>query len=127
MPFQEETCCNAELITWLLDTWWWTTPLHYLECLTPQRAAALLARGANPHARASTDAPSPIMLAVELERVGRAPLGSPAALVLSHWRTRLLALAMGTHPRLGQESVVSKLAGLPEVCDMIAVAWVAVE
>ena len=113
--------CNSELHGWLLDTWLWTTPLHYLEILTPQRALTLLQGGANVHVRPPTaHGPTPLELARELEYAGRASAGSPAALVLGWWRARLLAIAMGTHPRLGRDSPVHKLAGMPELLAMVA-------
>jgi hypothetical protein len=41
-------------------------------------------------------------------------------LVLSWWRPRLLALAMGTHTRLGAESPFHHLVGHHAVIEMIA-------
>ena len=128
---------------WLEATVQWTTPLHHLELLTPERTLSLLRGGASVHARAgsravagtmaaasgsddpepSSEAPSPISLARALERAGKAPSGSAAALMLGWWRARLLALAMGTHARLGEGSAVLKLGGVPEVLQMIVLAW----
>lgn len=114
--------CNAKLAEWLVDSWHWTTPLHHLEELTPERTVALLA-DIDPNARACVDVPfdvpSPLDRARALEGGGKAPRGSPARLVLDWWRSRLAALAMGTHARLGAESAVLKLAGEVDVFQMI--------
>ena len=64
-------------------------------------------------------APSPLDLAKKLEEQSLAPRGSAAALVLAWWRARRLAFAMGTHARLGALSVVHKLSGAPDVCELI--------
>ena len=70
---------------WLEATRLWTTPLHYLEVVTPPRAAALLRDGADPHARAAGDAaaPSPFELAKAMQAAeGGVEAGSAAALVI---------------------------------------------
>jgi hypothetical protein len=60
------------------------------------------------------------LIARELHAKGEAAEGSAAALVLSWWRPRLLALAMGTHTRLGAESPFRHLVGHHAVIEMIA-------
>lgn len=120
---------NVHLGDWLDRTRCWSTPLHHLEGtpgeLTPAEVHRLLGRGADPHA----GDPSPLDVAVKLERAGRAPSTSAAAALLSWWRgrrERTLALAMGLHPRLGAESIVAKLdkvrddRGRPTLLEMIA-------
>lgn len=130
---------HRSISAFLLRSRLWTTPLHFLEELTPRRAALLLKGGAlRMHARAAAGAPSPLDLAKSLERDGRAPPGSPAAIVLDGWRDRLLALAMGTHARLGAGSAMRHLGAvrdehgraalLEKVLDFLAeceVLWVA--
>ena len=115
---------DEALATWLERTFFWCTPLHHLEVITAERALHLLESGADMHARAArvgrAEAPSPVELAKALERDSNAPAGSAAAVLLHWWRMRLCAFAMGTHSRLGEASPVLKLAGLPEVCEMIA-------
>jgi hypothetical protein len=91
----------------------WTTPLHFLEDLTPQRAASLLqGRVRHVHARVADGAPSPLDLAKSLEQQGRAPPEVPAAMVLACWRDRLVALAMGIHARLGATSALRHLGAV---------------
>ena len=122
----EDACeVNEHLWHWLVATRSWCSPLHYLEVITTERAGSLLCDGAiNPLARGLDEsAPSPLELARGLERAGCAPAGSPAHLVLEWWRERLRALAMGTHPRLGADSIVSSLAGIPEVLELIVERW----
>ena len=73
------------LADWLEATRLWTTPLHYLEVVTPPRAADLLRDSADPHARAAGDAaaPSPLELAKAMQAaVGGVAAGSAAALVI---------------------------------------------
>ena len=74
-----------DLADWLEATRLWTTPLHYLEVVTPPRAAALLRDGADPHARAAGHdaAPSPFELAKAMQAAeGGVVAGSAAALVI---------------------------------------------
>ena len=113
---------RTEAADWLESTRQWTTPLHHLQILPLRRATALLNGGANVHARATPDAPSPVDLASSLEREGKATDGTAAALVLSWWRSRVYALAMGTHARLGEVSPLLKLAGKPELLVLIVCA-----
>ncbi len=114
---------NPHLARWLERTRHWCSPLHYLDDgLSLERTQALLEAGVSPHARVPgvVGAPSPLDIALELERAGEAPAGSPAALVLLWWRERLAALAMGTHSRLGRRSPVRVLGGMPEVLELVA-------
>ena len=90
------------------------TPLHFLEVLTTARTRRLLEAGANPHKPAATEGwpcpwPTPLDLARHQERENNAPPDSPAAVLLGWWRSRVLAFAMGSHERLGQESDVRHL------------------
>ena len=74
---------HPHIADWLEATREWTTPLHYLDILTPQRAAALLAAGASPHARATATAPSPFTLAKAMQQAeGGVAAGSAAAQVI---------------------------------------------
>ena len=122
---------HLEIAAWLEATKPWVTPLHHVSLLEPAHARHLLARGGDAHARASsshpsglpTTAPSPLELAEALEREGRAPDGSAAALLLAWWRERLVAFAMGTHSRLGAESPVHKCACAPELIELIVAHW----
>lgn len=104
---------------WLDSTRQWTTPLHYIELHTPDRTMEMLRGGADPHARAAPDACSPLDVARGIERCGQAPPASSAFLLLSWWRAQLVAVAMGTHPRLGQESEVYRLSGHADVLALI--------
>ena len=115
---------NPQLAEWLEDSFYWCSPLHHLDIITLARTLELLEGGADIHlvdARAPHLARlSPLDIARDLKLAGLTPAGSPAALVLRHWHERLYALACGTHGRLGSDSAVLKLAGLPEVCMIIA-------
>ena len=57
---------SAHIGVWLDATELWSTPLHYIDVLTPARARALLRAGVHPHARARPDAPSPLELAQQI-------------------------------------------------------------
>jgi hypothetical protein len=97
------------------------TPLHFLDVHTASRTRELLHDGGSPLVRATTiGAPSPLDVARRIERDGRAVAGSAAVVVLSWWRCRLAAFAMGTHARLGQQSPVRHLSGMAEICELIA-------
>lgn len=121
------TACHRRIAEWLVETEDWVTPLHHLECLSGERAAALISAGADLHARRAPGAPSPLDLArgvtgraTDPEGMFRPDEPSPAAAaVLDAWSRRLVALAMGTHSRLGEHSPVRRLAGLPEVLQLI--------
>ena len=58
----------------------WTTPLHHLKVVGPERARTLLRVGADTHG--SPEAPAPLTLARELHAAGAAPKGVTAWLVL---------------------------------------------
>ena len=128
---RDRTKCTAEelakrtghtaLTAWLVtSTRKWTTPLHHLTIIPAARAHALLRKGASLLAATAPGDPTPLSLARELQAKGEAAEGSAAALVLSWWRPRLLALAMGTHTRLGAESPFRHLVGHHAVIEMIA-------
>ena len=128
---RDRTKCTAEelatrtghtaLTAWLVtSTRKWTTPLHHLTIISAARAHALLRKGASILAATAPGDPTPLSLARELQAKGEAAEGSAAALVLSWWRPRLLALAMGTHTRLGAESPFRHLVGHHAVIEMIA-------
>ena len=105
--FMGHPACAA----WLVTSRKWTTPLHHLTIIPATRAHALLRNGASIHAAAAPGDPTPLSLTRELLAKCEAAKGSAAALVLSRWRPRLLALAMGTHTRLGAESPFRHLGG----------------
>ncbi|KOO26013.1 ankyrin repeat-containing protein [Chrysochromulina tobinii] len=112
---------NTNLSAWLVTSCKWTTPLHHLTIIPAARAHALLRKGASILAASSAPGdPTPLSLARELHAKGEAAEGSAAALVLSWWRPRLLMLAMGTHARLGTESMLLKLDGHHDLLEMIA-------
>ena len=111
---------NTNLSAWLVKSCKWTTPLHHLTIIPAARAHALLRKGASILAATAPGDPTPLSLARELQAKGEAAEGSAAALVLSWWRPRLLALAMGTHTRLGAESPFRHLVGHHAVIEMIA-------
>jgi ankyrin repeat protein len=67
---------------WLVRSRLWSTPLHHLETLTPERALALLRAGADIHAAAEPGGPTPLSLAQDLAAAGRAAEGTAAFLVL---------------------------------------------
>jgi len=128
---RDRTKCTAEelamrtghtaLTAWLVtSTSKWTTPLHHLTIISAARAHALLRKGASILAATAPGDPTPLSLARELQAKGEAAEGSAAALVLSWWRPRLLALAMGTHTRLGAESPFRHLVGHHAAIEMIA-------
>ncbi len=73
---------HERVVCWLLLSRDFTTPLHHLDCLDRARARALLRDGADIHAAADDDAPTPLCLARDLRERGEAPDGSPADLVL---------------------------------------------
>ena len=84
---------HADLRDWLILSRLWTTPLHHLEVLTPERALALLRDGADLHADGAdlhaAAAPgeggvpqTPLDRAKELCMTGRAAAGSAAHVVL---------------------------------------------
>lgn len=69
---------HTSLYEWLRQTAGWSTPLHYLEVVTPTHALSLLRGGADVH----TGCPSPATLARAAEARGEAPPESTAWLVL---------------------------------------------
>ena len=111
---------HTALAAWLVSSRKWTTPLHHLTIIPATRAHALLRNGASILAAAAPGDPTPLSLARELHAKGEAAEGSAAALVLSRWRPRLLALAMGTHTRLGAESPFRHLGGTHGLLETIA-------
>ena len=114
--FMGHPACAA----WLVTSRKWTTPLHHLTIIPATRAHALLRNGASIHAAAAPGDPTPLSLTRELLAKCEAAKGSAAALVLSRWRPRLLALAMGTHTRLGAESPFRHLGGTHGLLETIA-------
>ena len=73
---------HHDLLAWLVRTRLWSTPLHHLELLTPERALALLRAGADIHAAAHPGGPTPLSLAQALAAAGGAAEGTAAFLVL---------------------------------------------
>ena len=57
---------HHDLLAWLVRSRLWSTPLHHLEFLTPERALALLRAGADIHAAAEPGGPTPLSLALDL-------------------------------------------------------------
>ena len=74
---------HTHLSAWLASSRLWNTPLHHLEVIDAARARALLRDGADIHARAEPDGPTPLSIAHALHAQGAAASGSAAALVLS--------------------------------------------
>ena len=74
---------HTALANWLEASEEWTTPLHYLNAITPDRAIHLLREGADVHACVAPNRPSPYKHAYELYERGEAPEGSAADLVLA--------------------------------------------
>ena len=73
---------NHDIATWLVLSRLWSTALHHLEFLTPERALALLRGGADLHAAAEPGGPTPLSLAQDLKAAGGAAAGTAAFLVL---------------------------------------------
>ena len=73
---------HHDVAAWLVRSRLWTTPLHHLEVLTPERALALLRAGADIHAAAEPGGPTPLSLAQALAAAGGAAEGTAAFLVL---------------------------------------------
>ena len=73
---------HHNIAAWLVRTRLWSTPLHHLEFLTPERTRTLLRAGDNIHAAAEPGGPTPISLARALAAEGRAAEGTAAFLVL---------------------------------------------
>ena len=71
------------IAAWLRATRLWSTALHHLEHLTPERARALLRAGADIHAAAEPGGPTPLSLAQALYPImGATAEGTAAFLVL---------------------------------------------
>ena len=70
------------LHAWLVRTRAWSTRLHYLECISAERARTLLRGGADLRASEHVGGLSPIRLAQELAGKGEAVTGSAAHEVL---------------------------------------------
>ena len=90
-------CGAEETAAWLTRTDKWRTDLHYMEVLPLKTVESMLRRGASLEARIvdkehdvagpngqppGHDVPTALEVAEELRDAGRAPAGSPAALVL---------------------------------------------
>ena len=73
---------HHDIAAWLRATRLWSTALHHLEFLTPERARALLSAGDNIHAAAAPGGPTPLSLAQDLAAAGGAAEGTAAFLVL---------------------------------------------
>ena len=74
---------HTALANWLEASEEYTTPLHHLQAVDPERAYRLLREGADIHACAAPGRPSPYTLAKEQADKGEAPEGSTAALILA--------------------------------------------
>ena len=75
-------CNHEEVFNWLVATRLWSTPLHHLTIIDATRARELLRGGADLHAAAAADGPTPLSLARELHTAGNAAEGTAAHLVL---------------------------------------------
>ena len=73
---------HPNVVAFLVRSRLWSTPLHHLELLTPERALALLRAGADIHAAAEPGGPTPLSLAQALAAAGGAAEGTAAFLVL---------------------------------------------
>ena len=74
---------HDELVAWLTTSRLWSTPLHHLTIIDAARARELLRGGADLHAAAVADGPTPLSLAHALDTAGNAAEGTAAHLVLS--------------------------------------------
>ncbi len=74
---------HREMADWLAQSVEWTTALHHLDALAPERARTLLRDGADLHASPREGGPTPLGLARAAAARGEAPVGSAAWLVLS--------------------------------------------
>ena len=73
---------HRAVVAWLEQSVEWTTPLHYLSVLSPQRAKQLLRDGADIYATLAPGKPSPVSIARDMLAQGKAPEHSAAWLVL---------------------------------------------
>ena len=73
---------HHDIAAFLVRSRLWSTPLHHLEFLTPERALALLRAGADLHAAAEPGGPTPLSLAQAMAAAGDASEGTAAFLVL---------------------------------------------
>lgn len=80
---QADRAGHTALARWLEASGEYTTPLHHLNTVTPERAYKLLRDGADIHACAAPGRPSPLSLARELADKGETLPGSTADLILT--------------------------------------------
>jgi hypothetical protein len=73
---------HDEILAWLTTSRLWSTPLHHLTIIGATRARELLRDGADVHATAAADGPTPLSLAHGLDTAGKAAEGTAAHLVL---------------------------------------------
>uniref|UniRef100_A0A7S3ASR4 Uncharacterized protein n=1 Tax=Haptolina ericina TaxID=156174 RepID=A0A7S3ASR4_9EUKA len=73
---------HDEILAWLTTSRLWSTPLHHLTIIDAARARELLRGGADLHATAVADRPTPLSLAHALDTAGNAAEGTAAHLVL---------------------------------------------
>ena len=76
---------HDEVVTWLITSRLWSTPLHHLDIIDTNRARALLRAGADIHASTAPEgptAPTPLSLARSLHAEGNASDGTAAYLLL---------------------------------------------
>lgn len=78
----EHSTRTACTVNWLKRSANWSTPLHHVELIEPERAAALLRDGADLYARACPGGPTPFQLARSVCADGKASTGSAAWLVV---------------------------------------------
>ena len=64
---------HRAVVAWLEQSVEWTTPLHYLSVLSPQRAKQLLRDGADIYATLAPGKPSPVSIARDMLAQGKAP------------------------------------------------------
>uniref|UniRef100_A0A7S4B4W0 Uncharacterized protein n=1 Tax=Chrysotila carterae TaxID=13221 RepID=A0A7S4B4W0_CHRCT len=73
---------HSAIAEFLESTALFTSPLHYVDLLPRQRVRALLREGADIHARAKEDGPTPLQRALRLQQDGAAPPGSAAEMLV---------------------------------------------
>ena len=83
---------TSKISAWLQAGARWSTPLHFIEGMPYERARELLRSGADVHALGGDQLPSPVGVALQLERDGKAAEGSAARAVIDAsdpWRPEI--------------------------------------
>ena len=67
--FAEEAAASADVLSWLIQSRFWMSPLHHVDVISPERTQLLLRAGAKLHARmkyySPARAPTPLDLAAQ--------------------------------------------------------------